>query len=111
MNFKEFQTEQKLRGGYYTPEDLANFLAEWVSVINPSSILEPSCGDGNFLPEIARYSPKAKTLCFELDEEEAGKAKNRAADIGLASCEIHNTDFLGWAIQQLKNNVQCFDGG
>ena len=26
MNFKEFETPEKLRGGYYTPHDLATFL-------------------------------------------------------------------------------------
>ena len=40
MNFKELQTEQKLRGGYYTPEDLADFLTRWVAGANPESILE-----------------------------------------------------------------------
>src|SRR5204863_39727 len=48
MNFIENETEQKLRGGYYTPPDLAKFLARWVMGITPNHILEPSCGDGAF---------------------------------------------------------------
>ena len=55
MNFKELQTEQKLRGGYYTPEDLADFLTRWVAGANPESILEPSCGDGVFFNRIASH--------------------------------------------------------
>ena len=43
-------TEEKLRGGFYTPEPIAEFVLRWG--INGSSdfdILEPSCGDGVFL--------------------------------------------------------------
>ena len=53
VDFKEFQTEQKLRGGYYTSDDLANFLVRWVAGCNPKSILEPSCGDGVFFDKVA----------------------------------------------------------
>ena len=45
MNFMENESSQKLRGGYYTPVDLAEFLVRWVKKIQPNSILEPSCGD------------------------------------------------------------------
>ena len=53
MNFKEFQTEQKLRGGYYTSDDLADFLVRWIAGADPESILEPSCGDGVFFDKVA----------------------------------------------------------
>ena len=31
MNFMRNETAEKLRGGYYTPPDLALFLARWVA--------------------------------------------------------------------------------
>ena len=30
MNFKVNETEQKLRGGYYTPLDLASYISRWI---------------------------------------------------------------------------------
>ena len=43
--------QNKLRGGYYTPTPISEFLAKW-AIRNPSDrILEPSCGDGNILTE------------------------------------------------------------
>jgi hypothetical protein len=50
VNFIKVESDQKLRGGYYTPPDLAGFLARWVAEIKPRSVLEPSCGDGAFFP-------------------------------------------------------------
>ena len=52
MNFIALETEQKLRGGYYTPEDLASFLTRWVSPTSGTRVLEPSCGDGAFFPTL-----------------------------------------------------------
>ncbi|MFM8330360.1 MAG: hypothetical protein ACKN9T_01590, partial [Candidatus Methylumidiphilus sp.] len=49
MNFIENESDQKLRGGYYTPLDLAVFITRWTLENNPSSVLEPSCGDGVFI--------------------------------------------------------------
>ena len=52
MNFKANESETKLRGGYYTPAPVANFLAKWALSKKPSSLLEPSCGDGAFFRAI-----------------------------------------------------------
>ena len=53
MNFKQHESLQKLRGGYYTPPDLAVFISRWVSGCRPHRILEPSCGDGVFFEALA----------------------------------------------------------
>lgn len=39
MNFKENESAQKLRGGYYTPYDLAHYLSSWVAETNPKEAL------------------------------------------------------------------------
>lgn len=102
MNFKEFQTEQKLRGGYYTSDDLAEFLTRWVAGVKPESILEPSCGDGVFFSKVTRYIGNPTVTAFEINNEEAAKAVERAASSGLTDTHVCPDDFLGWAIKAIK---------
>lgn len=109
MNFKKFQTEQKLRGGYYTPPDLADFLVRWVAVTNPTRILEPSCGDGVFIDSIARHIDGPALRCFELDRGESKKARVRAASAGLIDTVVSATDFLSWANANQATKEGTFD--
>ena len=44
----------KLRGGYYTPEKIADFICRWAIRSEAEEILEPSCGDGSFLCAAAK---------------------------------------------------------
>jgi len=44
MNFMVNESAQKLRGGYYTPLDLAAYITRWTLEKNPRTLLEPSCG-------------------------------------------------------------------
>lgn len=110
MNFIENESAQKLRGGYYTPSDLAAFIARWVKEISPTKVLEPSCGDGAFLGALAAVEGfgKAKLTAFELDSEEASKAKARATELGL-NANVRAEDFLGWALDHRKNARDKFD--
>lgn len=109
MNFKEFQTEQKLRGGYYTPSDLATFLVRWVGHNNPTDILEPSCGDGVFFKPVADLIPAAHVTGFELDPVEAKKATTAARQAGLREVGIRSDDFLGWAVDAIRDGRAQFD--
>jgi len=103
MNFIENESAQKLRGGYYTPKDLAAYIARWTLEKNPTSLLEPSCGDGIFIQAIAENGLKHKLslTAFELLEEEAAKAKGRSQSVKHIKPAIYAQDFLGWAINQL----------
>jgi len=82
---------EKLRGGFYTPEPIAEFVLRWG--INGSSdfdILEPSCGDGVFLEQLQKQRYQYKSItAVELDEEEAQKA----AQINLKNNQIIIDDF------------------
>lgn len=101
MNFIEFESAEKLRGGFYTERFIASFLVRWVNASKPSSILEPSCGDGVFLSEIEEQhitSIKQITAC-EINEVEAEKAKQRTN----LPARIINTDFLRWYLFQGRN--------
>ncbi|QLL08551.1 class I SAM-dependent methyltransferase [Mycobacterium vicinigordonae] len=75
----------KVRGGYYTPEPIARFLAGWVALAG-SRILEPSCGDGSILRELATLTGQARGV--ELVAEEAAKARQFAP--------VDNCDLFAW---------------
>ncbi|MBH0111424.1 SAM-dependent DNA methyltransferase [Novosphingobium sp. YJ-S2-02] len=111
MKFIEDQTAQKLRGGYYTPLDLASFIARWVGEINPDKVLEPSCGDGAFfqaMSDVGGFEKSALTG-FELDSDEAGKATRRAKQLNLSKAAVRSEDFLGWAIENRAKGGERFD--
>jgi len=84
-------TAEKLRGGFYTPEPIAEFILKWG--INGSSdyeILEPSCGDGVFLEQLKENNHKFKSVtAVEFDDMEADKADI----IKLNNKDVINTDF------------------
>ena len=69
MNFIAQESPQKLRGGFYTDSDIADFLTRWALQKKPVRILEPSCGDGVFLESIARVrqSDERNVSACELD--------------------------------------------
>lgn len=94
---------QKLRGGYYTPKPIADFMCSWGIELETQKVLEPSCGDGNFVESaILRFQAlgitgenlKGRIKGVELLEEESLKAKVRAAYLGLNSNTIVNSDFF-----------------
>lgn len=109
MNFKKFESAEKLRGGYYTPADLATFLARWVSKISPNRTLEPSCGDGIFFEAINNSKLSGEIVGFELDEAEAQKSQERAQTLGLSRVNIRASDFLGWALEAMDDKTERFD--
>ena len=106
MNFIEFESEQKLRGGFYTSPAIASFLARWVKVLKPKSILEPSCGDGAFFIAIkdARIASLKLITAFELNEEEAEKAASRT----ILPIKLQKSDFLSWYLL-CDQNQEGFD--
>lgn len=72
---KAAASADKARGGYYTPAPVARFLARWVREAGPK-ILEPSCGDGAILRELAGLSDRVHGV--ELIAREAAKARRFA---------------------------------
>ena len=93
-------TVEKLRGGFYTPEPIAQFILRWGINGNPrSEILEPSCGDGVFLEQlkVLKLSYKSVTA-IEIDSTEASKA----GKIPLKRLQIINDDFHSYCNNTLK---------
>lgn len=101
-------THQKLRGGYYTPKQLTDFIVDWAfrgSQIH--KVLEPSCGDGAFLESLAErnYINEIDVTAIELIEEEANKAKTNIE--GYNNFKVINDDFFSCFEITLKH--QRFD--
>lgn len=83
MKFKADQTYQKLRGGYYTPGNVAEFLCDFAITSHTHTILEPSCGDGAFLEALAGKDSNINAVhAVELDPEEAAKARAAGQFLG-----------------------------
>ena len=91
MKLIENATAEKLRGGFYTPESIADFILKWgMGGSSNFDVLEPSCGDGVFLDKIRDENYKFNSItAIELDEDEAKKADQ----IKLNNKKIINEDF------------------
>ncbi len=73
----EDATEQRLRGAYYTPSPIADFILRWaIGDGDCCDILEPSCGDGVFLNCISKGNMQYRSItAVEFVREEAEKAR------------------------------------
>lgn len=76
VNFKSRESRTKLRGGYYTPRELARWLVAWAlgGKRRGARVLEPGCGDGAFLGPLVEAG--ARVTAIELDPVEAAKARS-----------------------------------
>jgi adenine-specific DNA-methyltransferase len=109
MNFKEDETEDKLRGGYYTPPDIARFLSLWVLHTKPQRLLEPSCGDGAFIRALNGLQTEGLAVtAVERLAGEAAKARRAASHLDVRSAHVVKADFLQWAQDRL-NTGTTFD--
>lgn len=108
--FQELDAD-KLRGGYYTPTDVASWLCNWAIRRKTDSVLEPSCGDGSFLSQAARrlldlgVSEKGlegQLQGVELVRAEADRAAERLARLSGFECRsiVAPQDFFGWFDEQ-----------
>lgn len=83
-------TPEKLRGGYYTPDQVARFLAEWVAAAG-ANLLEPSCGDGAILRQLVAHRPDGRVMGVELNELEA-----RTARAEVPAATVVSQDLFAW---------------
>lgn len=100
------QNKDKLRGGYYTPTPIVEFMVEWLTNDkNIKKILEPSAGDGQFVKALANSSKELDINAVEILEEESTKIsliKSKKSNIS-----IFNNDFYDFyeAFIQDKNDL------
>lgn len=93
-------SQVKLRGGFYTPKTIAEFIIKWAFNGNKTlDVLEPSCGDGVFLKAIRKGNYDYSTVIgVELDKTESSKAEN----VDLPNTIIINDDFHNYCIHTNK---------
>lgn len=101
MQLIEDASAQKLRGAYYTPPAIASFILHWgISDSTDADILEPSCGDGVFLEQIAHERMAYRHItAVEIEEKEANKAQS----IALPNMDILNVDFHHFCLNTDKH--------
>lgn len=99
MLLKTNATTQKLRGSYYTPEKLADFIVKFfIDDINNNAIktiLEPACGDGVFIQSIIKNIDNNqidKVTAVEIIKSEADKVADLVKDH--SKYEVMNEDFI-----------------
>ena len=95
MRLKKDSSEQKLRGAYYTPLQLANAMVSLVVSQNINNVLEPSCGDGVFLDSLASLNfinDIPDVTAVEIEPDEAEKVRNNYKEN--ANVHVLNEDFL-----------------
>lgn len=118
LHMKIQPTYTKLRGGYYTPKVITEFLARWAICSKNALILEPSCGDGAFVEAAAdrlhrlRATPRqiaGQITAYEIDKSEASKASERLQSRGVAKSDeqIHTGDFFAGLTRDLA--VERYD--
>ena len=100
-------SEDKLRGGYYTSSEVADWLCQWAIQSSSDRVLEPSCGNGSILEAAASrllaLGASAKQVGsqlrgVEIIEPEAAAARARLEE-GLgqyATAVVEKGDFFGW---------------
>jgi len=116
---KRAATYQKLRGGYYTPKLIADFLARWAICAPDAEVLEPSCGDGMLLLAAAEAliecgANALEVACHlhgvEYDQQEAHKAGGRLRLLNIPDTSglLHVGDFFAYCKSRLAEK-QLFD--
>lgn len=97
----------KLRGGYYTSAEVAEWLCAWAIRSPNDRVLEPSCGDGAFLAAAATAFAERglpgpaiadRLTGVEILADEADRARARLRPLlGLRVLDaVVNGDFFGW---------------
>ncbi len=101
------ESDQKLRGGYYTPAAIARWLCGWALTSASDTVLEPSCGDGAFLEAAyerlrglgASPDQQARQVVgIEFNEIEARKSVSRLSGLlgTRDSPRVVSGDFFEW---------------
>lgn len=93
----------KKSGSYYTPDTLANFMAEYMRERcfirdgQKLKVLEPSCGDGAFLKALSNHfsNVNLKVDAIDLDKEAIGKVTPLVKSLNGEYC-VTNADYLEW---------------
>jgi adenine-specific DNA-methyltransferase len=112
----ESEKSRKLRGGYYTPKSITEFISRWAIRDKDDIVLEPSCGDGTFIDSIFsrlleleadKPSLSSQVYLIEHDPLEAKKAISRFKGYGIkaSNSRFFVGDFFEYCTTHLSGNV------
>jgi adenine-specific DNA-methyltransferase len=107
MKLKADQTAQKLRGAYYTPMEISDFLSSFAITKETQNVLEPSCGNGIFILSASKINSNVEIIGIELDEAEAQRATSRVK-FSKTSVTVYSGNYFD-VIKQPKLNHERFD--
>lgn len=102
MKIKETQTSKKLRGGYYTPSNIAEYLWNYVKIGDPIRLLEPAAGDGALIEPI--NNPYLSIDAVENQKDEAYKIEK---NIQTSNVKVYAEDFFYWFEQNKYNKYDA----
>lgn len=94
LGFEDSIEQRKAAGAYYTPDDTARSLVRWVVRRPTDRLLDPACGNGQFL----QFHEHA--VGVEQDAVAAAWARLRAP-----GATVYEEDFFAWA----KGTAERFD--
>lgn len=83
---------RKGRGAFFTPEDVAAYIAAWAAESRDDAILEPSCGEAVFLHAVGP-AHTGRVVGVELHEDSAREAERTLQAAGI-DAHIHTGDFF-----------------
>lgn len=83
------------QGIFFTPKTLRDILFSHIENFEPSTILEPSCGSGEFLVDCRARYPKASLVGVELEPQLAIATRSIVPD-----AIVYNEDFLTWSMDR-----------
>ena len=95
-------TARKARGAFFTPHELSDYLARWAIRSVNDVVLEPSCGEAQFLLSslkrlqflgASQFDASEQVVGCELHEQSAVAARNRCAAAGYFP-EVRVGDFF-----------------
>jgi adenine-specific DNA-methyltransferase len=109
MNLHVQPSLQKLRGGYYTPQPIADYITKWAIANKPEITLEPSCGDGVFLNSFIKLHKTGHLIVHELMADELKKAAVKAKNADFSNFTMHQGDFLNHAIKNIETGSPIYD--
>ena len=107
------QTKEKLRGGYYTPTPIAEFLADFAIRTPKDVVAEPSCGDGVFLEPIHKRllklgskNTEEQIYAVEIEETEFLKAHKKLTQLTQTkNTHLYKGDFFSLFGNKLKTFI------
>lgn len=91
---------EKDTGSFYTPQSLVDYMVSYVSTrVQPTSILEPSAGDGRFVNALSAFN--SHITLVESEKEKTDILEIKFGD----NCYVYNSDFIAFSL----NNTETYD--